>query len=109
LLDDNVFSWCRAFSFLRTNMILKSLKVDADCDSSTEPCVLAFCKHIVAALQENASLEILSILCHERVKIKAEDYFVLVTALQHNTTLRSLTKTSRWPSIRCLSGGADEV
>jgi hypothetical protein len=42
-------------------------------------------------LQENTSLESLSI--HKKwntPKIKAEEYLVLVTALQHNTTLKSL-------------------
>jgi hypothetical protein len=84
LLDDNADSWGRAFSFLRTKKTLKSLEVDVDCDSSTESCVSALCGHIAAALQENASLESLSILCDRKIEIKAEAYFVFVTALQRS-------------------------
>jgi hypothetical protein len=43
---------------------------------------------IVAMLQDNATLESLSILSQNFSTI--EDYFVLVTALQHNATLKSL-------------------
>ncbi len=43
-------------------------------------------------LQENASLESLTIQSWiSRAKIKFEEYFVLVTALQHNTTLKTLS------------------
>jgi hypothetical protein len=102
LLDDNAYSWGRAFSFLRTNKALKSLQVDVDCDSSTESSVLAFCRHIAAALQDNSSLESLSIFCNKKIKIKAEAYFVFVTALQHNTTLKSLNLQGCGIMILCI-------
>jgi hypothetical protein len=40
-------------------------------------------------LQENTSLESLFIQSHT-IEIKAEEFFVLITSLQHNTTLKSL-------------------
>jgi hypothetical protein len=49
-------------------------------------------RHIAAMLQENASLESFSIqVWNLKDKIKANDYFDFVTALQNNTTLKSLT------------------
>jgi hypothetical protein len=52
---------------------------------------------MVAMLQENASLERLSIftsLNSNKIEIKAEDYLALVTVLQHNQTLKSLNIAS---------------
>jgi hypothetical protein len=81
---------CRALSFLRTSKALKSLTVDVE-SSATHSCVSAFCRHIAAMLQENASLESLSILGrYSVITIEMEDFFVFVTALQHNTTLKHL-------------------
>jgi hypothetical protein len=82
--------WCRAFSFLRTSKYLKSLVVDVQLGAK-EPCLFAFRINIAAMLQENTSLENLSIRSYNGIKIKAEEYFALVTALQHNTALKSLT------------------
>jgi hypothetical protein len=49
------------------------------------------CRHITTILQENASLESLSIRkSGHRIGNIAEEYFFVVTALQHNTTLKSL-------------------
>jgi hypothetical protein len=87
LCDDNADLWCRALSFLRTNKVLKSLLVSVDCRSSTESYASTLTRHILAVLQENASLEILSV--PDAFGRNAEDYFELVTALQHNTTLKS--------------------
>jgi hypothetical protein len=92
--DDNADLWFRALSFLRTNKALKSLVVTFE-EDVTESCVSAFRFDIAAMLQENASLESLFIQSYNSIKMKAEDfkaeeYFVLVTALQHNTTLKSL-------------------
>jgi hypothetical protein len=90
LNDDTAALWCRAFSFLRTNKALKSLKVDLDNDV-TNSCVTALCRHIAVMLQENASLESLSIRRSGNIiRMKAEAYSFLITALQHNTTLKSL-------------------
>jgi hypothetical protein len=44
-------------------------------------------------LQENASLENISIQNYNKIKTKAEEYFVLVIALQHKTTLKTLSTT----------------
>jgi hypothetical protein len=81
--------WCRAFSFLRTNKTLKSLKFDMD--HSPVSCLSAFRTYIATMLQENTSLENLSINESRDSRITAEEYFVLVMALQHNTTLKTLT------------------
>jgi hypothetical protein len=91
LCDDNSFMvWCRALSFLRTNKALKSLMVNLD-KNVPESCVSTLRCHLAAMLQENTSLESLSIRKSGfRIGMKAEEYFSLVTALQHNTTLKSL-------------------
>jgi hypothetical protein len=84
--DDNIALWCRAFSFLRTNKALKYLVLDVHY-GVTESCISAFRIDIAAMLEENASLESLSILdFHE---IKTENYAAVVTALQHNRTLKT--------------------
>jgi hypothetical protein len=89
LSDDSFDSWCRAFSFLHTNKALKSLVIDVH-DGVTESCLSAFRTEIVAMLQDNVTLESLSIRKILSDRIKAEDYFVLVTALQQNMTLKKL-------------------
>jgi hypothetical protein len=89
LRDDNSTLWCRALSFLRTNKALKSLQVNVQ-RGVAEPCLSTFRIDIAAMLQENTSLESLSILCS---KTKAEEYIALVTALQQNTTLKILQLT----------------
>jgi hypothetical protein len=62
LCDENFAMWCRALSFLCTNKALKSLTVTVEYGiHSTESCFSAFHTDIVAMLQENTSLEILSI------------------------------------------------
>jgi hypothetical protein len=70
-------------------MGLKSLVVSVR-DGDTESCLFAFCIGIAAMLQGNASHESLAVQSWKRIKIKAEEYLVLVTAFQHNTTLRTL-------------------
>jgi hypothetical protein len=87
LSHDNAEFWCRAFSFLRTNKALKSLIVNMQRDI-TESCLSAFRIDIAAMLHDNASLESISILTWKG--IKAEDYIVLVTALQHNSRLKTV-------------------
>jgi hypothetical protein len=91
MFDDTAALWCRAFSFLRTNKTLKSLKISMQY-GQTRSHVAAFRIDIAAMLQENTSLESLTIQSWiSRAKIKFEEYFVLVTALQHNTTLKTLS------------------
>jgi hypothetical protein len=85
--DDTADLWHRAFSFLRTNHGLKSLKITLD-PRVIESHVTAFRNDIAAMLQENESLESLSI--HSDALITAEEYIALVTVLQHNTTLKAL-------------------
>jgi hypothetical protein len=91
LCDDNADLWCRAFSFLRTNKAVKSLVVDMQ-NGFTESCLSAFRIDIVTMLQENTSLESLFFRrSWNGIKIKAEEYFVLIAALQRNTTLKTLS------------------
>jgi hypothetical protein len=79
--------WCRALSFLSTNKVLKFLTVDIP-SLSLESCVSSFRLHIAAMLQENVSLERLSIPCVNETK--AGEYVALVTALRQNNTLKTL-------------------
>jgi hypothetical protein len=88
LLDDESAALgCRAFSFLRTNKTLKSLLVRVYA-TATESSRSTLRSGIVAMLQENASLESLEVPLSCR--IETEEYIALVTALQLNTTLKSL-------------------
>jgi hypothetical protein len=87
LRDDTVNLWCRSFSFLRTNKALKSLVFHVRHDV-TESCLSAFRINIMSMLQENASLESLTIQNTGCMVLKAEMYAALVTMLQHNTTLK---------------------
>jgi hypothetical protein len=93
LCDENVELWCSAFSFLSANEAIKSLVVDIHLDATcTQSCLSTFCIDIVARLQMNTSLESLSIKKRRNGNlIEVEEYFILVTALQHNTTLKSLS------------------
>jgi hypothetical protein len=86
--NDNYDLWCKAFSFLHTNKVLKSLTVTLH-KAGLEFCFPALHSGIAAMLQENASLENLSVrlACYG---FKSQEYITLVTALQHNTTLKSL-------------------
>jgi hypothetical protein len=53
-------------------------------------CVAAFCRHIAAILQDNASLESIYITSNGIPKIKSKEFYVLIAAFHHNTTLKSL-------------------
>jgi hypothetical protein len=87
--DKNVAMWCRSLSILRTNKALKSLMITLEGDV-TESYVSTFRIGIVTMLQENTSLESLLVESSQRVEIRAEEYFVIITTLQHNTTIKSL-------------------
>jgi hypothetical protein len=88
--DDNSDLWRRALSFLRTNTALKYLVVDLEHDV-TQSRATAFRTDIVAMIEDNVSLESLSIRKDwTRNGIQAEEYVALITALLHNTTLKSV-------------------
>jgi hypothetical protein len=87
LTDDNADFWCRALSFLHTNKGIKSLKVNVQ-QGIVESCLATFRIDVAAMLQESASLECLSILTWNA--IKTEEYIALLTALQHNLTLKTV-------------------
>jgi hypothetical protein len=89
LTEYNVTLCCRALSFLRTNTALKSLVVNVQYGVS-ESRLSAFRTDIAAMLQENTSLESLDIRNAYAFEIKAEDVIAIVTALQHNSTLKVL-------------------
>jgi hypothetical protein len=96
VLCDDSNLWCRAFSFVHTNKAIKSLAVHvsnithAGYVSHSASCISDFRIDIAAMLQENTSLESLSFACQYPFSIKAEDFFKVVTALQDNTTLKTL-------------------
>jgi hypothetical protein len=79
--------WCGAFSFLRTNKALKSLTVHVN-NNVRESCVSTLRGDIACMVQENASLESLSVFSWN--KVQADEYVLLITALQRNTTLKTL-------------------
>jgi hypothetical protein len=82
----NTALWCGALSFLRTNKALKSLSLGLD--DQTPSSLSSLRMEIAAMLEENVSLETLSISSwHET---KPQDYAALITALQRNTTLKTL-------------------
>jgi hypothetical protein len=85
--DDNFALWCRALSFLRINKALRVLRITMEHDV-TESCACAFRMHIVAMLEENASLEYISM--ETTRENKAEEYIALLSALRNNTTLKVL-------------------
>jgi hypothetical protein len=87
LRDDNIDLWCGAFSFLRTNKALNSLAVDVNFNA-TKSCLSAFSVGITTMLQDNTSLESLSITGGYTRTL--EEYVTIVTALQHNTTLKCI-------------------
>jgi hypothetical protein len=88
LFDDNAALWSRAFSFLRTNKALKSLVINLVQCCVTKVCLSTFRLDIVTMLQDNTSLESLTVRNCNRFQIKADEYFALVTAVQHNTKLK---------------------
>jgi hypothetical protein len=79
---DNADLMCRAFSFLRTNKALKSLI--SWLKNGAKPCIPAFNFNIAAMLQENTSLETLSIRSGHGIDTIAEEYLVFIAALEHN-------------------------
>jgi hypothetical protein len=87
--NDNSDMWCRALSFLRANKALKYLMVTLD-QHVTQSRAVACRTDIVAMLQENTSLQSLSILGWSN-EIQGEEYVALITALLHNTTLKSIS------------------
>jgi hypothetical protein len=87
---DEFALWCRALSFLCTNKALKSLVVNVMEYYGTTSFVSAFCRQTAAMLEENASLESLSIESLSTSKFEAEEYIALITALQNNKTLKTL-------------------
>jgi hypothetical protein len=88
LCADNDDLFRRAFSFLRINKALKSMVVVVK-DDAKESFVSALRLDVATMLQENISLETLTIR-RWNMKIKAEEYLVLITTLQHNKMLKSL-------------------
>jgi hypothetical protein len=103
MCDDKTDLWCRAFSFLRTNKTLNSLVLGVKC-GVTETCLSAFLIDIAAMLQQNASLESLAVHTFNGIQSKADKYLVLVTALQNNKTLKTLSMYHN----RCLTLTDDE-
>jgi hypothetical protein len=91
LTDDNSALWCRALFFLRTNKALKSLIITLPRDV-TGPYLSSFRIDIATMLQENTSLESLSFqnMYYGIETMETERCIALVTALQHNTTLKTL-------------------
>jgi hypothetical protein len=93
----NAALWHGALSFLRTNKNLKFLSLSINDDYDTASCLSSFLMDIAAMLEENVTLERLSILC--KGEINVEDYVTFIAVLRHNTTLINLELRSR--NIRC--------
>jgi hypothetical protein len=86
LLDGDFALWREALAFLRTNKTLKSLIIKLK--NATQECLLVFCAIVAATLQENASLDTLFLQDSHVARI--EHYILLLSAFQHNTTLKRL-------------------
>jgi hypothetical protein len=86
--DDGAVSARNVLSFLRTNSTLKSLKVEF-VESQMESYVSAFRLEALKMLKENPFLEILTIY-GSGSSVKVEELFALISALQLNTTLKTL-------------------
>jgi hypothetical protein len=84
--DENSDLWRRALSFLGTNKTLKSFEVGVQCDVIGSFSTLR--SYVAAMLYESTSIESLCINSYHA--IEAEEHFVFITALQHNTTLKTL-------------------
>jgi hypothetical protein len=106
LTNDNYDLWSRTLSFLSINNTLKSLVVTLDKDV-TESLATAFRTVVVAMLEENASLQSLSILgCTNEIQL--EEFVSLITALQHNTALKSIVFTGETSCIYSLTDAKDK-
>jgi hypothetical protein len=81
--------WLGALSFLRTNKVLKCLTLFINDYGTTTPYLSSFRMDIAVMLEENVSLERLSIRI-DGTEIEAEDYTAIITVLQYNTTLKTL-------------------
>jgi hypothetical protein len=90
LRDENCALLNTAFSFLRTNITLKSLVVNVQ-HYLTTSCRSTFCCDLAAMLQDNASLESLTVQSCHTIRMKADEGILLLTALQHNKVLKTLT------------------
>jgi hypothetical protein len=86
--DDGTASARNILSFFRTNSTLKSLTVSFLAKAHQESYVSAFRLEAVKMLEENPSLESLTI--HSRGGCKFEEFFALISALQLNTKLKTL-------------------
>jgi hypothetical protein len=78
--------WREALSFLRTNTTLKALHMCFE-GNATVSYATTIRMEVLAMLRENESLETLFMPCRET---RFEDYPVFVSAIQPNTTLKSL-------------------
>jgi hypothetical protein len=85
--DDGAVSARNTLSFLRTNSTLKSLEISFE-QTLQESYVSAFRLEAVKMLDENRILESLKILSSGSDKF--EEFLALVSALQLNTTLKTL-------------------
>jgi hypothetical protein len=97
--DDGAISARNAVSFLRTNSTLKSLTVSF-APTKNESYVSAFRLEAVEML--NAFLESLTIIENNGSCIQVEELFALVSALQLDTTLKTLGFQSSFKSL-CLT------
>jgi hypothetical protein len=89
--ENDICLWREALSFLPANKALKTLHMQFD-EDVTESRVATILKEAAAAVRENASLETLTMSTTARMKQNAmcKAYILFVTAIQPNTTLKSL-------------------
>jgi hypothetical protein len=87
--DDGSISARNLLSFLRTNSTLKSLIVSF-APTQKESYVSAFRLKAVKMMEKNTFLESLTIIENNGIGIEVEELFALLSALQLNTTLKTL-------------------
>jgi hypothetical protein len=105
--DDGAVSARNALSFLRTNSTLKSLTVSF-MRAQKESYVSAFRLESVKML-ENNFLESLTIIENNGMGIEVEELFALLSALQLNTTLKTLSFQSCFEKLSLTDDEANQV
>jgi hypothetical protein len=87
--DMDISLWCKGLSVLRKNTALKSLEISFASEVQ-KSFVSALRMEVVAMLEENESLESISIFVDRGIVPTVEEYCALLTALQQNTKLKTI-------------------
>jgi hypothetical protein len=87
--DMDISLWCKGLSVLRKNTALQSLEISFASEVQ-KSFVSALRMEVVAILEENRSLESISMFVDRGIAPTVEEYCELLTALNQNTTLKTI-------------------